>query len=127
MIDPSKTADGVPAVKADLRGNLLAAKDEIEALRTIATASVKQFGAVGDGVSKTRTAFRVQGSRVLLSGCYALQASNTSGTSAAIGQNPLRGGGWAGKRSAFRHARRLRPAQPAAADDPSPGLPSSNR
>jgi hypothetical protein len=50
-IDPSKPADGVPAVKADVRANLLAAKNEIEALQTIAAASVKQFGAVGDGVT----------------------------------------------------------------------------
>ena len=32
-IDPSKPADGVPAVKLDLRGNLQAARDEIEALQ----------------------------------------------------------------------------------------------
>jgi polygalacturonase len=51
VIDPSRPADGVPAVKADLRAHLLAAKNEIEALQTIATASVKQFGAVGDGVT----------------------------------------------------------------------------
>jgi Pectate lyase superfamily protein len=48
---PSKPTDGVPAVKADLRANLLAAKNEIEPLQTIATASVKQFGAVDDGVT----------------------------------------------------------------------------
>ena len=33
QIDPSKPADGVPAVKADLRGNLQTAKSEIEALQ----------------------------------------------------------------------------------------------
>jgi hypothetical protein len=32
-IDPTKPSDGVPAVKADLRENLLAAKREIEALQ----------------------------------------------------------------------------------------------
>ena len=32
-IDPSKPADGVPAVKLDLRNNLQAARDEIEALQ----------------------------------------------------------------------------------------------
>lgn len=32
-IDPTKPADGLPAVKADLRANLQAAKDEIEALQ----------------------------------------------------------------------------------------------
>jgi hypothetical protein len=32
-IDPAKPADGVPAVKADLRANLLAAKHEIEMLQ----------------------------------------------------------------------------------------------
>jgi hypothetical protein len=32
-IDPSKPADGVPAVKLDLRSNLQAARDEIEALQ----------------------------------------------------------------------------------------------
>jgi hypothetical protein len=32
-IDPSKPADGVPAVKADLRANLQAARDEIQALQ----------------------------------------------------------------------------------------------
>lgn len=34
-IDPTKPADGLPAVKADLRANLLAAKSEIEALQTV--------------------------------------------------------------------------------------------
>jgi hypothetical protein len=34
QIDPTKPADGVPASKADLRGNLQAAKDEIEALQS---------------------------------------------------------------------------------------------
>jgi hypothetical protein len=33
QIDPTKPVDGVPASKADLRGNLQAAKDEIEALQ----------------------------------------------------------------------------------------------
>lgn len=32
-IDPTKPADGIPAVKADLRANLQAAKEEIEALQ----------------------------------------------------------------------------------------------
>ena len=32
-IDPSKPADGIPAVKLDLRNNLQAARDEIEALQ----------------------------------------------------------------------------------------------
>jgi hypothetical protein len=32
-IDPTKPADGVPAIKADLRANLLAAKREIETLQ----------------------------------------------------------------------------------------------
>lgn len=32
-IDPTKPADGVPAIKADLRANLLAAKREIEVLQ----------------------------------------------------------------------------------------------
>jgi hypothetical protein len=35
-IDPTKPADGLPSVKADLRANLLAAKSEIEALQAIA-------------------------------------------------------------------------------------------
>jgi hypothetical protein len=34
QIDPTKPADGVPANKADLRGNLQAAKDEIESLQS---------------------------------------------------------------------------------------------
>ena len=34
QIDPTKPLDGSPAVKADLRANLLSAKDEIEALQT---------------------------------------------------------------------------------------------
>jgi hypothetical protein len=34
QIDPTKPADGVPASKTDLRGNLQAAKDEIEALQS---------------------------------------------------------------------------------------------
>lgn len=33
-IDPTKPADGTPAAKADLRANLQAARDEIEALQT---------------------------------------------------------------------------------------------
>lgn len=33
-IDPAKPADGVPAVKADLRANLQAARNEIETLQT---------------------------------------------------------------------------------------------
>jgi Pectate lyase superfamily protein len=57
-IDPSKPADGVPAVKADLRANLLAAKNEIEALQTIAAASVKQFGATGNGVTDDTAAIQ---------------------------------------------------------------------
>jgi hypothetical protein len=35
-IDPTKPVDGIPAVKADLRANLLAAKGEIEALQEVA-------------------------------------------------------------------------------------------
>lgn len=57
-IDPSKPADGVAAVKADLRANLLAAKNEIEALQTIASASVKQFGAVGNGIADDTAAIQ---------------------------------------------------------------------
>jgi hypothetical protein len=34
-IDPTKPADGLPSVKADLRANLLAAKIEIEALQAV--------------------------------------------------------------------------------------------
>jgi hypothetical protein len=34
QIDPTKPVDGVPASKADLRGNLQSAKDEIEALQS---------------------------------------------------------------------------------------------
>jgi hypothetical protein len=34
-IDPNKPVDGIPAVKADLRANLLAAKNEIEALQAV--------------------------------------------------------------------------------------------
>src|SRR5687767_8259040 len=33
-IDPTKPVDGAPAIKADLRSNLQAAKDEIEALQS---------------------------------------------------------------------------------------------
>lgn len=40
-IDPTKPADGVPAVKADLRANLQAAKDEIEALQVAITGSAR--------------------------------------------------------------------------------------
>jgi hypothetical protein len=39
-IDPTKPVDGIPAVKAELRDNLQAAKDEIEALQS----SKKQDG-----------------------------------------------------------------------------------
>ncbi len=42
-IDPTKPLDGVPAVKSDLRNNLQAAKDEIEALQNQTT-----FGQGGD-------------------------------------------------------------------------------
>ena len=50
-IDPSRPADGVPAVKADLRANLLAAKNEIEALQRNMLVSVRDFGAKGDGAT----------------------------------------------------------------------------
>ena len=33
QIDPTKPVDGAPAIKADLRANLLSAKGEIEALQ----------------------------------------------------------------------------------------------
>lgn len=53
-IDPTKPADGVPASKADLRANLLAAKTEIEALQLAGDSVLDwvnplDFGAVGDG------------------------------------------------------------------------------
>lgn len=85
-IDPSKPADGVPAVKADLRANLLAAKNEIEALQTIAAASVKQFGAVGDGVTDDTAAIQAAidataaagGGKVFIpAGVYIISASIT--------------------------------------------------
>jgi Pectate lyase superfamily protein len=57
-IDPSKPVDGVPAIKSDLRANLLAAKTEIEALQNSASASVKQFGAVGNGVANDTAAIQ---------------------------------------------------------------------
>jgi Pectate lyase superfamily protein len=72
-IDASKPADGVPAVKADLRANLLAAKNEIEALDGRVTilesippggggpsafVSVKDFGAVGNGTTDDLTAIQ---------------------------------------------------------------------
>ena len=41
-IDPTKPVDGVPAVKADLRANLQAAKDEIEALQGLATTTAEK-------------------------------------------------------------------------------------
>lgn len=65
-INPSLPKDGVPASKADLRANLLAAKTEIEALQAggagvpmpVGDASgvvnVKAFGAKGNGVDDTR-------------------------------------------------------------------------
>ncbi len=75
-INPLLPEDGVPAVKADLRANLLAAKSEIEALqaggatgymlnlagavtRTLGQLAidqglnVKEFGALGDGSGTT--------------------------------------------------------------------------
>lgn len=39
-IDPTKPADGVPAVKSDLRANLKAAKEEIEALQHLVATSL---------------------------------------------------------------------------------------
>lgn len=57
-IDPTKPADGVPAEKADQRANWAAAKAEIEALQaagggggTPLFASVKDFGATGNGTT----------------------------------------------------------------------------
>jgi hypothetical protein len=47
QIDPTKPIDGVPASKADLRSNLQAAKDEIEALQSGKTDLGHQHG-LGD-------------------------------------------------------------------------------
>ena len=60
-----------------------------------------QFFIGCEGQDTDGPAFLVQGGRVLLSGCYASQASNLTGTSANINQNPIRGGGWTGQRSGF--------------------------
>lgn len=46
-------------------------------------------------------AFRIQGRSVFLSGCWSSQGSNLQGTSRSIGQEPIRGGGWAGVRCGF--------------------------
>lgn len=55
-IDPTKPVHGVPALKADLRANLQAAKNEIEALQAGQAAaavfvSPLDYGAVGDGTT----------------------------------------------------------------------------
>jgi hypothetical protein len=69
-IDPTKPIDGIPAVKADLRANLLAARNEIEtlqsglaALRNAGAAggvylNVLDFGAVGDNSSHNAVAIQ---------------------------------------------------------------------
>jgi hypothetical protein len=57
-----------------------------------------------EGQDTDGPAFRIQESGegdILLSGCYSSQGCNLIGTSGNIGQNPLRGGGWAQTRSAF--------------------------
>ncbi|HUU96381.1 MAG TPA: hypothetical protein VM487_11625 [Phycisphaerae bacterium] len=46
-IDPTKPVDGVPAVKVDLRTNLTAAKDEIEALQRAIFAAETVAGTTG--------------------------------------------------------------------------------
>lgn len=51
LIDPTKPADGVPAVKADLRANLQAAKDEIEALQA-GGAALPAGGLTGQRLTK---------------------------------------------------------------------------
>lgn len=60
-IDPTKPADGVPADKGDLRANLQAAKDEIEALQAGVTSLVRlidvtDYGAVADGSTDNASA-----------------------------------------------------------------------
>ena len=56
-IDPSKPVDGTPASKADLRANLLAAKNEIESLQALVAGTeggfinAKDYGATGDGTT----------------------------------------------------------------------------
>lgn len=59
-IDPTKPIDGVPANKADLRANLLTAKNEIEALQasgggggTIPTATATQLATASNAINTT--------------------------------------------------------------------------
>lgn len=53
-IDPTKPVDGVPAAKADLRDNLQAARDEIEALQPEEAVVAGAYTVVAADISKMK-------------------------------------------------------------------------
>lgn len=58
LIDATKPVDGTPAVKSELRANLLRAKVEIEALQAAAPVSARNYGAVGNGTTDDTAAIQ---------------------------------------------------------------------
>jgi hypothetical protein len=88
-IDPSKPEDGLPSVKVDLRDNLQAAKDEIEALQTAQLPSgggIGQFlGKASSGDFDTAWFNASAGSSLVLSvTAFGAQGNNSNDDTAAI-------------------------------------------
>lgn len=77
-IDPTRPADGVPAEKADLRGNLQAAKDEIEALQDAMPAGAV-VGTSDPQTLTNKTLSAPTGTRAWLTGVAGLLDAATHG------------------------------------------------
>ena len=66
QIDPTKPADGIPAVKADLRANLAAAKSEIEVLQNGKAAAGHVHVLADSAVSASRVLAPADGGGTML-------------------------------------------------------------